>query len=266
MARLPTPGGDDNNWGNILNDFLQVSHDSDGTLKTSAVNASGGQGPAGPAGTPGSKIYTGTGAPSTLHSNGDVYINTANGDYYQQSSGAWGSPVGNLTGPQGPTGSVTQNAISAYTSRTLGTLGLPPGTSTLSFDSTNTSVNSDINVAGDFIIFNSNGTYLISVTGIFQTPEFEGVYTEQKFEIGMEEELGETGPYTQVQPYPLAQYGSEAGNAGNFPITTTMSVTQMVTINNAGGALPLILKVFINNTSGTLIFPGNLTLNIIRID
>ncbi len=33
MARLPTPGGDDGNWGEILNDFLSVGHNSDGSLK-----------------------------------------------------------------------------------------------------------------------------------------------------------------------------------------------------------------------------------------
>jgi hypothetical protein len=50
MARLPNPGEDDGDWGNILNDFLRVSLNTDGTLKTSAVNASGGQGPVGPQG------------------------------------------------------------------------------------------------------------------------------------------------------------------------------------------------------------------------
>lgn len=40
MARLPNPGGDDNTWGQILNDYLLVSHDADGTLKADAVDAS----------------------------------------------------------------------------------------------------------------------------------------------------------------------------------------------------------------------------------
>lgn len=40
--RLPIPGGDDNTWGNILNDFLDVSHNSDGTLKNSALLQAGG--------------------------------------------------------------------------------------------------------------------------------------------------------------------------------------------------------------------------------
>ena len=37
MSRLPVPGSDDNTWGEILNDFLEVSHSSDGTIKTDAI-------------------------------------------------------------------------------------------------------------------------------------------------------------------------------------------------------------------------------------
>ncbi|HEY5667692.1 MAG TPA: glycosyl hydrolase family 28-related protein [Candidatus Saccharimonadales bacterium] len=33
MTRLPTPGADEGNWGNILNDFLSVEHNGDGSLK-----------------------------------------------------------------------------------------------------------------------------------------------------------------------------------------------------------------------------------------
>lgn len=41
MSRLPQPGADDSVWGNILNDFLQQAHNSDGTLKNSAVTSAG---------------------------------------------------------------------------------------------------------------------------------------------------------------------------------------------------------------------------------
>lgn len=41
MARLPNPGGDDGTWGQVLNDFLETSHESDGTLKSSAVTGAG---------------------------------------------------------------------------------------------------------------------------------------------------------------------------------------------------------------------------------
>ncbi|HSE29691.1 MAG TPA: hypothetical protein VLA77_03865 [Candidatus Saccharimonadales bacterium] len=38
MSRLPTPGSDNGTWGSVLNDFLLVSLNSDGTLRPSAVS------------------------------------------------------------------------------------------------------------------------------------------------------------------------------------------------------------------------------------
>jgi hypothetical protein len=37
MSRLPVPGSDDNTWGEVLNDFLSVSLNGDGTIKNGAV-------------------------------------------------------------------------------------------------------------------------------------------------------------------------------------------------------------------------------------
>ncbi|MDZ7785794.1 MAG: hypothetical protein U5L95_01585 [Candidatus Saccharibacteria bacterium] len=37
MARLPVPGGDVGNWGEILNSYLKVSHDSGGAIKSGSV-------------------------------------------------------------------------------------------------------------------------------------------------------------------------------------------------------------------------------------
>jgi hypothetical protein len=42
MSRLPFPGQDDNTWGDILNEYLNISHNADGTLKASAITAAGG--------------------------------------------------------------------------------------------------------------------------------------------------------------------------------------------------------------------------------
>lgn len=39
MTRLPTPGGDDGDWGNILNSFLGVSHAADGSLAANTVDS-----------------------------------------------------------------------------------------------------------------------------------------------------------------------------------------------------------------------------------
>lgn len=38
-SRLPQPGGDSGQWGQILNDFLQTAHNDDGTLKIAATVA-----------------------------------------------------------------------------------------------------------------------------------------------------------------------------------------------------------------------------------
>ncbi len=39
MARLPISGSDNGTWGNILNDFLRVAHNADGTLKDSMLTS-----------------------------------------------------------------------------------------------------------------------------------------------------------------------------------------------------------------------------------
>lgn len=36
--RLPVPGGDEGNWGNILNNFLSQAHDSTGVIKTGSIS------------------------------------------------------------------------------------------------------------------------------------------------------------------------------------------------------------------------------------
>lgn len=39
MARLPIPGSDEGTWGNVLNDFLTVSHNTDGTVKAGSIDS-----------------------------------------------------------------------------------------------------------------------------------------------------------------------------------------------------------------------------------
>ena len=39
MPRLPIPGSDDGNWGDILNDYLLQSHQADGSLRSAVVTA-----------------------------------------------------------------------------------------------------------------------------------------------------------------------------------------------------------------------------------
>ena len=106
MARLPIPGSDEGNWGQILNDFLSAAHQTDGSLKNNIVDetnlsstvvtklntvsgSQGATGPAGPAGPVGA-----TGASGTNGTNGS---NGATG-----ATGAVGAVGG--VGPAGATG------------------------------------------------------------------------------------------------------------------------------------------------------------------
>ena len=41
MARLPVPGSDNGTWGDILNAYLSVEHNADGTLKTVPLTKGG---------------------------------------------------------------------------------------------------------------------------------------------------------------------------------------------------------------------------------
>jgi hypothetical protein len=81
---------------------------------TGPTGPTGSAGAAGSAGAPGSVWYEGSGAPSSgTGVNGDYYLNTTNGDVYTKAAGAWGSPVGNLTGPTGSGGSSVTDATIA---------------------------------------------------------------------------------------------------------------------------------------------------------
>ncbi len=40
-SRLPVPGSDSGTWGDVLNDFLTQAHNTDGSLKSSAVSGAG---------------------------------------------------------------------------------------------------------------------------------------------------------------------------------------------------------------------------------
>lgn len=71
MSRLPTPGSDEGNWGTILNDFLGVAHNSDGTLKDAATIAGAQQ-------------------KSALTTKGDLYAATGSGATARLAAGSNG--------------------------------------------------------------------------------------------------------------------------------------------------------------------------------
>jgi hypothetical protein len=127
--RLPIPGQDDGTWGDILNGFLEVSHNSDGTLQTTALSqagaevtsnkgiASGYAGLNSNALVPPSQLGGGTASTSNFLRGDGTWV------VPPTSSGATGST--GPTGPQGTTGSTGSQGAQGFTgaSGTTGTNG-----------------------------------------------------------------------------------------------------------------------------------------------
>lgn len=95
MARLPQPGGDDGTWGDILNEFLNVSHNADGTLKNTVST---------------NTIQTITGT-KTFSTSPSVPTPTSSGDaatkaYVDATAGLGATGATGPTGPAGATGPV----------------------------------------------------------------------------------------------------------------------------------------------------------------
>ncbi|PLS81099.1 hypothetical protein CYG49_03150 [Candidatus Saccharibacteria bacterium] len=80
MARLPTPGGDDDVWGNVLNDYLSVGHGADGAhnYATFAQNMLG------------SGVLTSRPAPDATNNGKYFFVTDVDGGTLYQSNGtAW---------------------------------------------------------------------------------------------------------------------------------------------------------------------------------
>lgn len=88
MARLPIPGGDQGNWGQILNDYLAQSHQADGAIKAGVVTTT--------------TIADGSISEAKLDTIAQSKLNSGGGT--PGATGATG--LQGATGPQGPVGVV----------------------------------------------------------------------------------------------------------------------------------------------------------------
>jgi hypothetical protein len=280
--RLPVPGQDGGEWGDILNGFLTVSHNTDGTLRSGAVTAAGGNsgasGATGPAGATGATGPVGaTGASGPVGSQGATGAQGATG--VTGTTGATGA--GGATGPVGATGSVSQNAVSYYSTSAI---PFGSGRTSLTFDTQGIHINNTVQVDGQIIKFLQNGTYLMSISGIVQATPHEA-YSNLVFDVGVQEgqeyeqyvyegsewddgsNAGSTiylyNNWSNVAPYPLAAHSYEGpGDESAFLVSTTTSMTKMVAITGA----PAYFTVSLNNGSNGYVNVINPTVNIIKID
>ena len=127
MSRLPVPGSDIGTWGQVLNDFLSVSHDTDGTIKTNAVSVASIQDNS----VAGSKIQTSSVSASKLNITGGADGQVLEKDSTQAGGFKWGSL------------SVTVSLTSFYKS---GVLSVTSGTQRLPIDGTYTIVGTRLTV------------------------------------------------------------------------------------------------------------------------
>jgi len=100
MSRLPVPGNDYDIWGDLLNDFLDVSHNPDGTLRSSSITHAGGVTTInGKPASNGSITLNASdvGAPTHLTENADVSVSSPVDNQvltYDGSTGKWTNQAG----------------------------------------------------------------------------------------------------------------------------------------------------------------------------
>lgn len=131
MPRLPIPGSDQGTWGDILNEFLSVSHNSDGTIKTGSLDgATGPQGATGATGPTGTTGATGAGVTGATGPTGATGTQGATGTAGTQGATGATGPAGTNgtdgatgatgpTGSQGATGSAGPNNVTTSTSTNI---------------------------------------------------------------------------------------------------------------------------------------------------
>ena len=215
MARLPQPGGDEGQWGDILNEYLSQVHNTDGTLKDSvitesklaapvitklnavagATGATGAQGPAGAAGTtgatgaqgPAGSGATGATGPQGPAGSAGGATGATGPDGATGATGAQG-PAGatgaGATGATGPTG--TEGATGPTGATGAGATGAtgpqgpagPAGSAVYNFRTTTTSITA---AAGDYIFADASSN---AITITLPSPVASAYFSVKKIDGG----------------------------------------------------------------------------------
>jgi hypothetical protein len=177
--RLPVPGGDANDWGTVLNGYLGVSLNADGSLQPSALVQAGAVTTVnGKAATNGSITLAASdvNAPTTLAGDNDVSINSPSNNQvltYSTSAGKWQ----NATSASGVSLDSTVSDIQADTITGTGTVGSTGKAADAGHqhplvihDHTTTSKGGQIPIGGLSITGTANSNTYLRGDGTWSTP------------------------------------------------------------------------------------------------
>lgn len=252
MPRLPTPGSDDDIWGNVLNDYLLVAHNEDGTLKDDSVGTAQLQDNAitssilAPDSVSFTHIQTGTVTESRLHSDVQTKLNAlgATGPTGPQGAtgvtGATGTPGSHgatgATGPQGTTGPTGSHGPTGATG--------PAGSTTIS------------GIDGLQDILDSKSTVIKLTQAEYDaliTPDPDTVYiiSDAPGTPGAEGATGPQGPTGATGPTGTAGVQGATGATGTQGVTGATGVQGAT--GPAGPGLPA------GGTTGQLILKNSAT-------
>jgi hypothetical protein len=221
-TRLPTPGGDNGDWGDILNAFLEVSHNSNGTLADNVVGTAQIQ----DAAVGSSQISFGAIDTNEL---ADGAVTNAKLDSATQtaiSSAISSSQLGAANGI------ATLNSSSQITSSQLPITVVQTTTGTGVIRSGTGPPASNLgNTNDDYIDVTNNLIYQSTTTTSYAS--FPSISVSDSFNRSPENPLSDSGAWTQIQfdSYPLAivttgqATSSQAGSGGSSIYTGSGSLT-----------------------------------------
>lgn len=215
--RLPIPGKDDNIWGDILNAFLSVSHNYDGSLDAGAVIAAGAYAKPG-SGIPATDLDSAT---QTKLAAASSAVQSVNGKV--PSAGAVTLNVADIADVQGGNGA-TNNQVLAYSSSSGKWVPSTVSSSTVS-DAT-ASAKGIVQLAGD-------------IGGTAASPQVVSTTLAAPLPVGQ----GGTGSATQN--FVDLTTTQNVGGAKTF--TTAMTINA----NNSGSASTLIINDTVTNPGFT---------------
>lgn len=211
---------------------------------TGVRGVTGSTGSTGSAGTRGSKWTNGAGAPTHLGTeiDGDIYLNTSNGDIYRNNGSTWGSAIDNITGPTGATGATGAAGAAA----TFNSVIAEHDTTGSDYAFTN----STAVITGLSCTALTDGTYYVVFTGTIMNTS-----TTSAGEMGLY--LGGTlindAGSTDTTLHPLKHIQSSAGDE----VTNNVAITTIVENVNAGDAIDVRASY---STGGFSLKAGNLVI------